>query len=272
MPNKTALCIGINNYPGTANDLSGCVNDVKDWSAELTKRGFTVKTLLDAKATKANIVKGIKSLLTATGPGDSVVIQFSGHGSYVPDENGDEPDEQDECICPYDIATADGSGNYITDDELFQLYSLRHKDSRLVILSDSCHSGTVAKAGPVLSIGGLNRKIRFLAPEEFLSQNELSKFGDVRNSTARSASPPGRYAGLLMAGCRDKEFSYDAEFNQRPNGAFTYAALTTLKKLKAAATYADWYKEIRKALPSQDYPQTPNLFGSSVMKSWKVLS
>ncbi|WP_349769079.1 caspase family protein, partial [Zoogloea sp.] len=24
---KKALCIGINDYPGTQNDLSGCVND-----------------------------------------------------------------------------------------------------------------------------------------------------------------------------------------------------------------------------------------------------
>jgi len=31
---KLALCIGINDYPGTVNDLSGCVNDAQDWSAD----------------------------------------------------------------------------------------------------------------------------------------------------------------------------------------------------------------------------------------------
>jgi len=31
---KKALCIGINDYPGTQNDLSGCVNDANDWAAE----------------------------------------------------------------------------------------------------------------------------------------------------------------------------------------------------------------------------------------------
>ncbi|MES2880822.1 MAG: caspase family protein, partial [Bacteroidota bacterium] len=180
MATKTALCIGINNYPGTANDLNGCVNDVADWEAELTKRGFAVKKLIDAQATRNNIIKALKNLLTKTAAGDSVVVQFSGHGSFVPDENGDEPDEQDECICPYDIATADGNPYYITDDELFQLYSLRHKDCNLVIISDSCHSGSVAKAGPVLSIGALNRKARFLAPEAFLSSNELLAFGSTQ--------------------------------------------------------------------------------------------
>jgi hypothetical protein len=33
----------------------------------------------------------------------------------------------------------------------------------------------------------------------------------------------------------------------------------------------DWFKAIRKALPSQQYPQSPNLYGSSSMKGWGVL-
>ena len=28
---KKALCIGINDYPGTDSDLQGCVNDATDW-------------------------------------------------------------------------------------------------------------------------------------------------------------------------------------------------------------------------------------------------
>ena len=37
---KKAICIGINNYPGISNDLNGCVNDAKDWSALLQGMGF----------------------------------------------------------------------------------------------------------------------------------------------------------------------------------------------------------------------------------------
>ena len=29
---KKALCIGINDYPGTGMDLRGCVNDADDWA------------------------------------------------------------------------------------------------------------------------------------------------------------------------------------------------------------------------------------------------
>lgn len=272
MPNKTALCIGINDYPGTANDLHGCVNDANDWAAELTKRGFTVKLLLDSKATRNNIIKEMKAMLTATAAGDSVVFQYSGHGSWVPDENGDEPDGRDECICPYDIVTPSGKANFIIDDELFEIYSLRNKDSKLLIISDSCHSGSVARMAPMLGTEGPVRKMRFLPPSVFLSEAQLAKLGKVDAKRFRSASPPGRYAGLLMAGCQDSQVSFDAEFAAKPNGAFSYVALETLKKLKASATYADWFKEIQKKLPSEDYAQTPNLFGATSMKKWKVFS
>ena len=48
---KLGLCIGINDYPGTGSDLSGCVNDANDWAAVLKWRGFTVTSLLNRQAT-----------------------------------------------------------------------------------------------------------------------------------------------------------------------------------------------------------------------------
>jgi hypothetical protein len=47
--------------------------------------------------------------------------------------------------------------------------------------------------------------------------------------------------------------------------------LRVLASLKKNVTYRDWYKAIRRDLPSRQYPQTPNLYGSSSMKAWKVL-
>jgi hypothetical protein len=52
---KRAVCIGINNYPGIFNDLKGCVNDAKDWSALLQGFGFDVSLMLDSQATARNV-------------------------------------------------------------------------------------------------------------------------------------------------------------------------------------------------------------------------
>lgn len=272
MSQKLALCIGINDYPGTGSDLNGCVNDAHDWKDVLENRGFTVSVLLDKQATRSNILKRMGEVIESAKSGDSIIFQYSGHGSYVPDEDGDEPDGRDECICPYDI-NANGP---ITDDELFDLYSSRESRVKLVVFSDSCHSGTVARFAPIStppSARGLNppqRKVRFLPPSTFLSAQEIKKLGI--GTSIRRSSPPGRYAGLLISGCQDVEYSYDAYFQGRANGAFSFVALEALKKLKNGATYYDWYKAIKKVLPSQQYPQSPNLFGSSTMKKWKTFS
>lgn len=270
MAKKLALCIGINNYPGTDSDLSGCVNDANDWGAHLTARGFIVSKLLDAAATGQAMRKGITQVIGQGGDGDLVVLQYSGHGSFVPDKNGDEADGTDECLCPHDIE----KNGPITDDELSELFAARARGVKLVFIADSCHSGTVARFAPITTppvTKGKSppvRKVRFLPPAVFLSARDAGKLG-VRSR--RPASPPGRHEALLMSGCQDTEFSYDAWFEGRPNGAFTFVALKALRGLARSAKYKDWFAAIRKVLPSQQYPQSPNLYGTSSMKRWKVL-
>ena len=269
--NRDALCIGINDYPGTENDLAGCVNDARDWATALRGRGFAVRSLIDKQATGRSIREAIVALVAKAKSGDLVVVQYSGHGSFVPDEDGDEPDGTDECLCPYDIRTH----GPITDDDLFGLYGARPQGVRILMIADSCHSGTVARFAPVKTLPAIKGqrdpqgRVRFLPPEVFLSEGQAARLG-LRRAIRRS-SPPGRYAALLLAACQDTEYSYDASFEGRPNGAFTFVALRCLADLPAKATYRDWFSAIRKVLPSQQYPQTPNLYGSESMKQWKVL-
>lgn len=269
---KHALCIGINDYPGTDSDLAGCINDANDWMSTFKQRGFETSSLFDKQATGKAVRKAIQTLLSDAKSGDLVVVQYSGHGSFVPDEDGDEPDGTDECLCPYDIR----KNGPITDDELFQIYVSRRQGVKVLMISDSCHSGTVARFAPITTPPTTRgkhpprRKVRFLPPSSFLSKRDADKLEGKRE--VRRSSPPGRYASLLMAGCQDTEYSYDAYFNDKPNGAFTFVALQTLSSLPKKATYMDWYKAIRKILPSQQYPQTPNLYGSTGMKRWNVLT
>jgi hypothetical protein len=81
-----------------------------------------------------------------------------------------------------------------------------------------------------------------------------------------------RHAALLLSGCQDVEYSYDATFDGRPNGAFTFVALAALRRLPENACYRDWMAEICAALPSQDYPQQPGLQGTSTQRRWPVLT
>ena len=90
----------------------------------------------------ADRLRIIGALVKGGASGDSLVITFSGHGTYAPDKNGDEPDGLDEGLCPYDIK----QGKVLIDDEIHQLFAQRAAGVRIVLISDSCHSGTVIRA------------------------------------------------------------------------------------------------------------------------------
>jgi len=99
---KWAVLIGIADYPGTENDLDSPDNDVADMYDVLTERsGFApdhILMLLNESATKANIADAIETWLANNeAADDTVVIYYSGHGSYDTDDNGDEIDGYDEC-------------------------------------------------------------------------------------------------------------------------------------------------------------------------------
>ena len=260
---KKALCIGINDYPGVDSDLSGCINDADDWASFLGKKGFDVGVLANGQATKSAIVFSIRSLLKSLKAGDTGVIQYSGHGTWVPDFDGDEPDRKDEALCPYDMG--DDGSNLLLDDELRQLLTSRPAGTKVVLITDSCHSGTVFRfVGPA----GAKRKIRFIPPSTFIKDAALlQKIAEVQHyrgsKVQRSDAPlPGV---VHFSGCSDREYSYDAAFDNRPNGAFTYFALRAL--LTSGQTYQHVYSGIRHYLPSWDYPQSPRLNADKAMKN-----
>ncbi len=257
-----ALCIGINDYPGTSNDLSGCVNDASDWADELTRRGFTVSTLLNAAATRAAMVAAIGGMIQAAAKGDSLIITYSGHGTWVPDQNGDEPDGRDEALCPYDLAIKGA----LLDDDIHALFSQRAAGVRIVLISDSCHSGSVTRGrDDELDLG--MGKIRFMPPEAWMPKDQLPA------AQLQAVVPRGGFTrsggDLLLAGCQDTEYSWDTSFNGRPNGAFTFYALKALREAKPT-TYEAWFTQIRAYLPSTRLPQAPQLFGTKTARRFKI--
>lgn len=254
---KHALCVGINDYPGTGSDLSGCVNDANDWQAALAGRGYAVTMLLDANATRKNVLAALETLIASGKAGDSLVFTFSGHGSWIPDTGGDEIDQRDEMICPYDIM----SNQYLLDDDLAEVFGRKAAGVSLFFISDSCHSGSVSRLAPVPAVVPGIPRPRILPPSVFVKDPKVAKQLDaVAGMADQLPTATQKYPALLLAGCRDLELSYDASFNGRANGAFTYYALQALGG--NPATPRAWMKAVRESLPSVYYPQTPRLYGA----------
>jgi metacaspase-1 len=264
---KKAFCVGINDYPIEGADLKGCVNDAGQWASLLRDHfdfpSADVRVMTDSEATKANMLSGLKDLLAGAGPGDVLVFTNSSHGSHIPDTSGDEP-TYDEVLCPYDVRD-----NAVSDDELRELFSGLPTGVRLTVISDSCHSGTVTRALIIDNIPGLSmpddRRVRFLSPALFRGGPVLP---DPMGATPRTrmAYPQSSMDHVLLAGCKDSEYSYDAVIGGDYHGAMTYHAIKAIEDAKYEITYTELRDGLGPMLEQAGYQQHPQLEGESHAK------
>lgn len=267
---KRALCVGINDYPGTANDLNGCVNDAKAWSQVLTARygfpGGDVKVLLDGQATKANIIAGLKALLARAQAGDILVFTNASHGTYVADDSGDEA--YDEAICPYDC-----DSNLILDDELRELFSGVGAGVSLAVVSDSCHSGTLTRAAVADAVPGMRvtdeRRVRFLNPAHL--RRAVLQDPWTAQPRGKQAYPQSGMKEILFSGCRSSEYSYDARIDGVYHGAMSAMALKAIAE-NPQITWQQLQTRVQSLLDVADYPQHPQLEGGSANKKKPIFT
>lgn len=256
---KLYLSCGLNDYPGTKNDLNGCVNDALDWTDLLHREyRFNVTRLTNYEVGKSNVVNALKDMVAKASEGWHLVWSFSGHGSNVADKDGDEPDKRDECLCLHD--------SFLLDDEIRAILKNLHPKASFTFISDSCHSGSVTRAFmSTLNIDAPYAKPRFLPPED---NNEALV---IPGSMARIMNPEEGMNEILISGCSPTEYSYDAYIGGRYNGAMTYNAVRILKQTPNI-TYNAFYAQLRKVLPSSNYPQTPQLEGKEENKNKLMFS
>lgn len=268
MANK-ALCVGINDYPVDGADLMGCVNDANAWADLLVTRfdfsRGSVKMLTDRRAKKQPILDGLKSLIAGSKEGDVLVFTNSSHGSYVPDKDNDEPEGYDETMCPWDVKDA-----HITDDELRAILEGIPRGVRFTLISDSCHSGSVTRASLDEIIPGRRerfkdkRRVRFLNPA-LVSRTRLLP-------DAMRAKPRGRIGTqsgmrhVLVSGCRDEEYSYDARIGGKFHGAMTYHAIKAIRAARYKITPTQLTRELNRLLPAAGYEQHPQVSGQAAAK------
>ena len=161
-----ALLVGIDQYRDPAiPQLKGCADDAMRMKAFLKNRyGFQEADFLvltNDNATSEAILSSFSTWLVAqTSPGDRVFFFYSGHGSYLKDDNGDETnDREDETIAPFNTILKTGA-NEIRDDE-FERFISQLSGRRTVMVFDSCHSGTISR--------GVKTLAKFIPPPDAVS-------------------------------------------------------------------------------------------------------
>jgi hypothetical protein len=261
MPKGIALTTGLNavdpkHYGGWSGVLNACEADADDMADIAKSAGFAVKPLLTKSATRSNVIKEVTNAAKSLKAGDIFLLSYSGHGGQLPDLNGDEDDDQDETWCLYD--------GELVDDEIYALLAKFAAGVRIVVFSDSCHSGTVLKAAfypptaPARAADGTSGEVRYrnMPTEAALRTYRDNKaFYDpiLKDAKLKETRDAIKASAILISGCQDNQLSQDGTFN----GLFTGTMLRVWNGGKFKGSYRTFRKQIVDRMPPD---QTPNYF------------
>jgi hypothetical protein len=280
-----ALVCGIDQYRNPVPALEGCVNDatmVADYLRENIRPDqlrLELITLLDAEATRQNILDHVEKHLGRARTGDTALFFFAGHGGqetaheyFAPYE----PDGQLETILCYD--SRHGGVRDLADKELqYLLHRLSGPDPEtaphVVVVQDNCHSGSGVRgeaASPTSE--WVARTVRAAAAprpwDEFLFATAIP-LPRSENPTV----PPDRLLPLgrvvQLAACLSNEYAWETT-HKMPDGRvfkggiFTRRLLEGLRRHHGQLTYHDLQSEVRGRIGgSSTATQTPNLYVST---------
>lgn len=242
-----------NAYNGWNGQLSGCINDANSMKAIADSLGYQSCRLIDAGATSHAVVAAIGGAALALRSGDILFLTYSGHGGQVNDVNGEEADGMDETWCLWD--------RQMIDDELYSLWSQFVPGVRIVVLSDSCHSGTILKmvanreCYQAVNKTRAEPTFRLMPPDRQREDNELRR--DTYASAQWTAGPSERAtvsaSVLLISGCQDNQLSSDGAVN----GLFTEKLLNVWSNGSFNGDYGKFWRDICNFMPPN---QSPNYF------------
>jgi hypothetical protein len=155
----------------------------------------------------------------------------------------------------------------IYDREFDALLSSRDPKSYLAIFADTCHSGGLPRGRHNLPITQQFTFVpigtKLLVREKAAKTIPLSRCR--RHKMTQLAGPALRNV-IYFSGCKASEFSYDAMFNGRANGAMTYYLLKAFRERKAKTTFGQLFQSLagkKGYLPNADYDQTPTVAASA---------
>lgn len=259
MAKGLSLHIGVNavdpaHYSGWSGELAACEFDAESMLEIAQQCGFKPGSLITAQATRKAVTDAIRSAASQLVAGDIFFVSYAGHGGQVPDKNGDEPDSADETWCLYD--------GMLIDDELHDLWGKFASGVRVLVVSDSCHSGTVARAArgalnlndaaeQLKAYGIDNPRFRFMPPTQAVKTYRANKsFYDQLGQSLPADMPPPAATVRLISGCQDDQLSADGTFN----GLFTATLLRVWDNGRFDGDYAAFHGEIVKSMPSIQQP------------------
>ncbi len=256
-PKKLALLIGVSTYPPTSGwKTLHSANDLVVLGTVLTEQGYAVQQVVDEKATKKGILEALSNAIQELQPGDMFHFHFSGHGQQVQDVSGDEFDNLDEALVPFDASSIYTSGytgqNHLLDDELRSaLLEIREKigpTGQVFVTLDACHSGTATR-----SISICRGTDAVMASPDF-KYNDSAETGHLLDEAERNT----KLAPVVVftaSSERQANWEFPADDGKR-YGPLSYALAKVLPE-NTQTTYKGLFDKVRSEMAAIAPKQTP---------------
>lgn len=260
---RRALLVGVSKYShgGSPTDEWWDLSSEGDVSALrgllVDKFGFQNADIVTLstrpQTTRASILAAFDQLIADTHKGDIVYIHYSGHGTPVPDKNGDEFDGLDESIVPSDyVSRRDGSRNIIDDTIGEMLAKLSAREPASVTLTfDSCFSGSQTRGGRMVVRGG--GYLGVVPPGRPGMDPDVTGLGE-REAFAR------RY--VVISAARNDQPAHETDDGSGGTmGLLTYALVEHMRAAGPNTTYRDLFDGVFDTVARRNPGQTPQLEG-----------
>jgi WD40 repeat protein/uncharacterized caspase-like protein len=267
---RLALVIGNSDYPEGKAKLKSPVNDAQAMTDFLTGLGMKVTLLIDATVGEAEREFARLTAVTAAQPADELVIYYSGHGTVVADDDGDEgiDDELDEALVF--LPGTSHEPTLLRDDVLFEhVQTLSKQTQNLIVVLDTCYASGLAKSAtenrnfPAKAFGladlskwkGKDRQLlTSIQKESAKSTGRSLKQGEKTISDAEKARFAGRV--VFLAAAKDTQVAA-GEF-EKGQSAFTYQLLRCLEE-KPRQSIEQLYTDVSRRLSGTVESQEPVL-------------
>lgn len=256
---KLALLVGINDYPGAIPSLRGCLTDVELQYYLLVHRyGFNPQDIVIvsdrtlslpgqpilAPPTRQQILDAFEThLIQQAQENDVVVFHYSGHGSFVQEEDGiSEFGNMNGTIVPYDARLEGGDRvDDIMGKTLF-LLSLALPTDYVTLVLDSCHSGGGVRG--TARIRALDTPNARPSERELAYQQQWMERLNLDAATLRSLRQQGIARGVALGSAQISQLATDAAFDGFHAGAFTYLLTRYLWQMPAPQPLANAFVTI----------------------------
>ena len=262
MANGISLHIGLNNvdpdsYDGWNDALDACLADADDMESIAQQQGFQATKLTEGQATRDAVKQGVSDAAANLVDGDFFLLTYAGHGGQVLDVSKDEKDNTDETWCLWD--------GQLIDDELRALWASFQAGVRILMISDSCHSGSVSRA---IDAGQKTAMDHSLAENKRVYGTEHPKFrymprpaaikvyrasaefyNDIQQALPNPPLPISARVRLI-SGCQDDQLSGEG-FG---NGLFTSQLKQVWDDGKFEGGYDSFHKAILAGMPEDQQP------------------